>query len=477
MADPPKVTGNGDNPPSRFSKFWNGLDSGLLRTINSGLSFLSQPSGENANITLGADSIGNMLQQIPGLDKFASAAGIAGKLMNGIFGTTDGMTTQDAILNSSYLAPLGLINNAFGHRANSFTMDNEAFSQVGGSYGGSMSLAEEAVNLANKKYGLLSGGALNSANRKIREATLQQNTISTIADNSLLGQQLQASLSNVYDNRRNNRLLGNPFMTQIGKQGLKIKQIVSQYRVYKLQQGNQLKYNDPYQYFVKSLPVNLQNDSDYRLKEYWEYNGKPKDFKEALSKGLFDLSSDDNLYHGFSVARNPETGILEFMKLPNNSSIQDEIDWYNNNPEFQQSWELITNDGPFYYYKPREYEFQLAPEEEIFKFQIGGSFNVIPDGALHARKHNMDIEGITTKGIPVVSISEGGEIQQQAEIERNEVILRLEVTQKLEDLQKKYYSDNYTQKQKDEFALEAGKLLAYELLENTVDNTGLLNEV
>ena len=71
---------------------------------------------------------------------------------------------------------------------------------------------------------------------------------------------------------------------------------------------------------------------------------------------------------------------------------------------------MITNDGPFYYYKPREYEFKLAPEDEVFKFQIGGSFNVIPDGALHARKHNMDIEGITTKGIPVVSISEGGEI-------------------------------------------------------------------
>ena len=213
-----------DTNKSWLSKTWNKIGTDTLATINSGLSFLSQPKGENANITQGADAIGNILQQIPGLDKFASVAGIAGKLMNGILGTTDGMTTQDAILNSSYLAPLGLINNAFGHRSNSFTMDNEAFSQVGGSYGGSMSLAEEAVNLANKKYGLLSGGALNSANRKIREATLQQNTISTIADNSLLGQQLQASLSNVYDNRRNNRLLGNPFMTQIGRQGLKIKQ-------------------------------------------------------------------------------------------------------------------------------------------------------------------------------------------------------------------------------------------------------------
>lgn len=475
MADPPKVTGNEENPPSRFSKFWNGLDSGLLRTINSGLSFLSQPKGENANITQGADAIGDILQQIPGLGKFASVAGITGKLMNGILGTTDGMTTQDAILNSSYLAPLGLINNAFGHRANSFTMDNEAFSQVGGSYGGSMSLAEEAVNLANKKYGLLSGGALNSANRKIREATLQQNTISTIADNSLLGQQLQASLSNVYDNRRNNRLLGNPFMTQIGKQGLKIKQIVSQYRVYKLQQGQAIKQANnlnkkatPYDMFLKSLPKNLQDTSNYRMREYWEYNDKPVNFDEALSRNMFTLEND-GLYHAYSVARNPSTGILEFMKLPNHPNIQDEIDWYNDNPDFQEQWELITNDGPFYYYRPKEYIFKLAPD--VYKFQIGGSFNVIPEGALHARKHNMDIDGITNKGIPVVSISEGGEIQQQAEIEREEIIYRLEVTQELERLYNIYYSQDSSKEEKDEAALQAGKLLVQETLYNTIDNT------
>jgi hypothetical protein len=45
----------------------------------------------------------------------------------------------------------------------------------------------------------------------------------------------------------------------------------------------------------------------------------------------------------------------------------------------------------------------LLPE-----FREGGKFNVIPEGALHARKNNMDIEGITKKGIPVVSESEGG---------------------------------------------------------------------
>lgn len=53
-------------------------------------------------------------------------------------------------------------------------------------------------------------------------------------------------------------------------------------------------------------------------------------------------------------------------------------------------------------------------------------------------------------------------------------ILINEVTQKLEELEKKYYSEETSQKEKDEYALEAGKLITEELLHNTKDNAGLL---
>ena len=102
---------------------------------------------------------------------------------------------------------------------------------------------------------------------------------------------------------------------------------------------------------------------------------------------------------------------------------------------------------------------------EIDEFKKGGKFNIIPEGALHARKHNMDVENITQKGIPVVSESADGEIVQQAEIERQEIIFRLEVTKKLEELAK----DG-----SDEAAIEAGKLLVQEILYNTIDNTNTL---
>ena len=111
-------------------------------------------------------------------------------------------------------------------------------------------------------------------------------------------------------------------------------------------------------------------------------------------------------------------------------------------------------------------------EEQSPKFAEGGKVNVIPDGALHAHKHHLEdispeYEQVTSKGIPVVT-EEGGKLKQHAEIERNEIIFRLEVTKKLEELMK----DG-----SDDAAIEAGKLLAHEIINNTVDNTGLMEVV
>lgn len=112
-------------------------------------------------------------------------------------------------------------------------------------------------------------------------------------------------------------------------------------------------------------------------------------------------------------------------------------------------------------------------EEQPPKFAEGGTVNVIPDGALHAHKHHLEdispeYEQVTSKGIPVVTEEEGGKLKQHAEIERNEIIFRLEVTRKLEELMK----DG-----SDDAAIEAGKLLAHEIINNTVDNTGLMEVV
>lgn len=120
---------------------------------------------------------------------------------------------------------------------------------------------------------------------------------------------------------------------------------------------------------------------------------------------------------------------------------------------------------------------KVKPTEDPQKFQLGGKMNLIPEGALHARKHNLEkvnpeLEGqITRKGIPVVARGEGGVIQQ-AEIEKEEVIFRKEFTDELERLYKQYQDDS-----SEDIAIEAGKLICFELLKNTDDRSGLIKSI
>lgn len=98
---------------------------------------------------------------------------------------------------------------------------------------------------------------------------------------------------------------------------------------------------------------------------------------------------------------------------------------------------------------------------------IGIDSNIIPEGKLHAHKHhlnesNPDLEDVTKKGIPIIVVDSEGELQQVAEIEREEIIFRKEVTTKLEEL----YNDG-----SEEAMIEAGKLIAEELMTNTDDKT------
>lgn len=109
----------------------------------------------------------------------------------------------------------------------------------------------------------------------------------------------------------------------------------------------------------------------------------------------------------------------------------------------------------------------------VAEFKNGGAVNVIPSGALHKNKHHLEnvdekFEDVTTKGIPVITESEGGDITQHAEVEREEIIFNLDVTKQLEKLMEDG-SDNA--------AIEAGKLLVHEILENTIDNAGILDKV
>lgn len=109
-------------------------------------------------------------------------------------------------------------------------------------------------------------------------------------------------------------------------------------------------------------------------------------------------------------------------------------------------------------------------------FKQGGQMNVIPEGALHARKNNMDLakEGeVTHKGIPVVD-NEGN---QTAEVEKEEWTMTKELTEAVEEWYRKYYDEGTSQKEKDELAIKCGKRICKELLHNTDDRAGLIERM
>ena len=499
---------------STFGKDYNVWSTGLNLANNLVTGVLGQKNeyqGSSGQITQTMDSIydtiqtgaaafgpvGQVVSLIMGANKFL------GNTANKLGAGTDGMSTVDAILGSSFMqmTPMGLVNGIFGKKSDKFNKDYEAFEKVGSSYTGSEYLADQALSKSNKKYGLFSSGSRRNANNQISEANRQQNLLSGIADEATTRFLLADSMAAINNNKYALDMQGgyNQAGVQYGRLGLKLTPIQARKILNKFKTGGQV---DPFQEYINSLPKNQQNFTNFRVKEYWEYNGRPKDFEEAKQKNMFKLEEDFDQngkslgwsWHAKSVAENPITGEIEFMKSPDHPTIKYEIEWYNSDSpdavEFRKNYELQKS-LPYWKYVKRVtplhkeggtiIELVIEPTEFIPindtpEFQEGGEINVIPDGALHARKHHMDMEGITKKGIPVVSETDG-KIQQQAEIEVNEIIFRLEVTKKLEDLKKIYYSDTASNKDKEDAALEAGKLLTDEILHNTQDNTGLIQQV
>ena len=494
---------------------------------------------------------------------------LLGKGINAIGGGTDGQTTLDSVLGSSFLnlTPLGLINGFFGKKSDNFEKDVAAFNTTGSAYLGTEQEVDDALSKSNKKYGLFSSNARRKANSQIHQAAGRQDIISNIADQVQDYYNLMASMDVINNNRYDFELRGGYQQNdiRIGKSGLKFDTIDGAKNIpskFKDQQVNHLQEGGEFEYYLSTLPENQRDSTNYRVKDYWIFNGKPKDFKEARAKNMFTLEDDG--WHAKSIAENPETGEIEFMKSATHPTVYMETDWYekglvynrdkNGNTttiqlkpgvegyedwlDFTNNYELIKSEPYYKYVKKKntsaykeggkfteettieltveETTIELTVEEttieliepiqefkeggtieskeepveettielveetveeteeestdEIPEFKEGGSVNVIPEGALHARKHHMEMDGITKKGIPVVD-NNG---TQQAEIENSELIIRLEVTQEIEKLYKIYYSEESSKKEKDEVALEAGKLLVNEILYNTIDNTNKL---
>ena len=361
-----EVTGSsGGTDSKKLTKTQIGQGIGVAADIGQNLvSSIAGPkmgsNGPNAGLTQGIDSAYDaasnaMMQVNPMVGGIMKAAGLAGNIINSAGGGTDGMTAVDGVLNSAPMTLLTLgLNGFLGNKSETLTKDSEAFDQVGSSYGGTGDLVEDALSKAGKKYGLLSGGARDSANALIRKAKVQQGLMSDIASSAKDSFAIQSSMTGINNNRRANKLQGgyNQAAVRVGRQGIKIKRIVSAYNMLvKLQKGGTAK--DPFNDFLTSLPLNLQDTTNYRMKDYWEYNGRPKNFNEAIQKGMFTYEQDG--WHAYSVQENPATGEIEFMKSSSHPTLQKELDWYNSDEasDFRNKYELIKTE-PYYKYIKRK---------------------------------------------------------------------------------------------------------------------------
>lgn len=438
-----------------------------------------EQSALTTGLNQGYDAAANMISSVPGVGTIVGGAmKIGGMLSDGLTALgvgTDQMTTTDKILDSKFmkLTPMGLVNAFGAKKADTIYKDNETWEQQGSAYGGSMAKVDDALTKSGKKYGAFSGKARRKANAQIAEAKRQQNLVSDI--NQEAQDAFAASNYSGIGLRNELALSGGYRNMAVGRNGMKILDVESQWarevlnkarEVNKLQKGGKVDGitgaapKITFESWYETVPSDRNDTTSYNLRRAFEL--APKEELEAWrTSSVEDLRNGKN--HLNSVYLNPKTGIYEFMKAKNHPTLKYELEWYNSkDPEaikFRNAYDLDMS-GDYYKYVPK-------------KFAEGGKVNVIPDGALHAHKHHLEdispeYEQVTSKGIPVVTEEEGGKLKQHAEIERNEIIFRLEVTKKLEELMK----DG-----SDDAAIKAGKLLTHEIINNTIDNTGLMETV
>ena len=430
--------GNSINNGIQLAQNWKGLSNTDKTAGVSGIAgqaadtldnmFFSKQHAKDSGLTKrlnnAYDSISNAAMMFSPVGTVLGGAMKAGKLLgDGLTALgvgTDQMTTTDKILDSSFmkLTPVGLINGIGAKRTQDFSANNDTIEKVGGSYGGSINTINDAVSKANKKYGLFSGGARRKANNLINTARQQQNIMTNISDEY---QDQLANKSDLAYIRYNTDINGGYQQQYIraAKQGA----ILNRIQLRKQREGgilsNQL-----------HSKINLETQ-EVEWKPVININQETPEFKD-----------------GGELVNNQET-IQE-----TNSVWQPNINL--------ETIQIMEEGGK-----------TDKPKQESDKIEETNQKNVIPEGALHAHKHHMEnAEGLTKKGIPVVD-NKG---EQQAEVEKNEIIFSLEVTKQLENLYKRYQEYTNTQKQKDELAIEAGKLLVYEILHNTIDRTGLIKE-
>ena len=204
--------------------------------VGAGLQAAFGPSkeygGKYGSITQGMDTAYDLVQSavgfIPGWGQVASGAMALNKGLSNIFGSTSGMTKQDAILGSAFMpAPVKWLNMAgakttqnFGNQSWQNTERTNAFMQ--NAFGNLSERFDRARQEAGKTYGTFSQGARRSADRNLAFANNAWEQILAMTDQDEL-QRIRSQYMTSINNQRYAQMIQggwNPIYR--GKQGMKI---------------------------------------------------------------------------------------------------------------------------------------------------------------------------------------------------------------------------------------------------------------
>lgn len=449
------------------NKFNHAIASATSKVNNSGFgSFMNNNSGIISAASSGIGTIGNMihknrtglqktdegalkirdaqysvLKKIPVTAPFAKAAELLDNTLGAITGGLGSATKADKILTAIPL--MGNTAAIFAGKTDTFKGNIQDINT--GDFGGTVADSTKAQDLSGVK-----SVQKKKLNNKIRAAQNDFNTAADIIDynklrlNNNIGQDLQSAILSKYQ--------GNQQLT-LAKKGTKLG--LDQAR--KLLQESKKSNNNLPAGIALNIPGNGINKAvadTINIVDKAKGGLTEKEIKDILFELTASATGNDEYKFKELVDNNKEY----FVNLFNKSGYENYV-------------ELIENN---------DYENIYKVVQQIFNvqsFKSGGKIekeNIIPTGALHKNLHHIDDIGIdiTKKGIPVVTMDEGGEFKEQiAEVEAAEWTLSLDVTKQIEE-----YWQNYKESGDDNIAIECGKYLVDQIFNNTRDDDKVIKK-
>lgn len=383
----------------------------------------------------------SVLKKIPVTAPFAKAAEILDNTLGAITGGLGSATKADKALTAIPL--VGNTAAIFAGKTDQFKGDIQDINT--GDFGGVVSDATRANELSGVK-----SVQKNKLNNQIRAAQNNFNMTANIIDFNK--RRKDNNIGSDYLSRNLSKYQGNQQLT-LAKKGTKLG--LDQAR--RLLQESKKSNNNLPSGIALNIPGNGINKAvadTINIVDKAKGGLTEKEIKDILFELTASATGNDEYKFKELVDNNKEY----FVDLFNKSGYENYVELIENN-DYENIYKIV---------------------QQIFNiqsFKSGGKIekeNIIPTGALHKNLHNIDDIGIdiTKKGIPVVTMDEGGEFKEQiAEVEAAEWTLSLDVTKQIEE-----YWNNYKESGDDNIAIECGKYLVDQIFNNTRDDDKVIKK-